>query len=87
MVIGVSPDSKTSHQKFREKHGLEFLLLSDVNRKVASLYGVLKEKTVKGKKRMGIERSTFIIDEKGVITKAFRKVKVDGHTDEVLGAL
>ena len=87
MVIGVSPDSESSHQKFREKHGLEFLLLSDVNREVASLYGVLRVKTVKGKKRMGIERSTFIIDEKGAIIKAFRKVKVDGHTDDVLGVL
>lgn len=86
-MIGVSPDSETSHQKFREKHGLEFLLLSDVNRRVASLYGVLKAKTVKGKKPMGIERSTFIIDEKGAITKVFRKVKVEGHTDEVLGLL
>ncbi len=84
-MIGVSPDTVTSHQKFRQKHGLEFPLLSDVDRKVASLYGVLKEKTVKGKKRKGIERSTFIIDEKGTIAKAFRKVKVDGHVDEVLG--
>jgi peroxiredoxin Q/BCP len=54
---------------------------------VASRYGVLKAKTVKGKKPMGIERSTFIIDEKGAITKVFRKVKVEGHTDEVLGLL
>jgi peroxiredoxin Q/BCP len=60
------------------------LLLSDTDRQVALVYGVLKEKTTKGKKRLAIERSTFIINEKGLIIKIFRKVKVDGHVDEVL---
>lgn len=83
----MSPDSISSHQKFREKYGLEFFLLSDTDRKVAAQYGVLKEKTVKGKKRLGIERSTFVIDEKGKVLEAFRKVKVDGHADVVLDLL
>ena len=85
--MGVSPDSIASHRKFREKYGLEFLLLCDTERTVASLYGVLKEKTSNGKKRFGIERSTFVIDGKGRILEAFRKVKVDGHADAVLNLL
>jgi len=85
--MGVSPDSLESHKKFRAKHGLEFHLLSDPERKVASLYGVLKEKTVSGKKRLAIERSTFVIDEKGIIQAVFRKVKVDGHAEQVLDSL
>jgi len=87
VVLGVSPDSIASHQKFREKYALGFPLLSDAERKVAALYGVLKEKTSKGKTRLGIERSTFVIDEKGKILEAFRKVKVDGHADAVLDLL
>jgi peroxiredoxin Q/BCP len=87
VVIGVSPDSIASHEKFRAKYDLKFPLLSDGDRKVAAKYGVLKEKTVKGKKRLGIERSTFVIDEKGRILEAFRKVKVDGHADAVLDLL
>ena len=83
----MSPDSLASHQKFRDKYGLKFFLLSDTERKVAAQYGVLKEKTVKGKKRLGIERSTFVIDETGKVLEAFRKVKVDGHADEVLDIL
>ena len=80
----MSPDSLASHQKFREKYGLDFILLSDTDRKAAAQYGVLKEKTVKGKKRLGIERTTFVIDEKGKVLEAFRKVKVDGHAEAVL---
>ena len=83
----MSPDSIASHEKFRAKYDLKFPLLSDADRKVAAKYGVLKEKTVKGKKRLGIERSTFVIDEKGKILEAFRKVKVDGHADVVLDLL
>ncbi len=87
MVLGVSPDSIASHAKFREKYGLAFPLLSDTDREVAANYGVLKEKTVKGEKRLGIERSTFVIDEKGVVLEVFRKVKVDGHAEAVLDLL
>jgi len=76
-----------SHRKFREKHDLNFLLLSDTDRQVAFAFGVLKEKTTNGKKQLSIERSTFIINEKGVIIKIFRKVKVDGHVDEVIKVL
>mgnify|MGYP002783175655 CR=1 FL=1 len=81
VIIGVSRDSLKSHDKFIEKYDLPFLLLSDENEVVCNLYGVLKEKTMFGKKSIGIERSTFLIDEKGIIVKAYRKVKVAGHVD------
>ena len=84
LVIGVSPDTEESHRRFREKQALNFLLLSDTDQRVALAYGVLKQKSTNGKKRHAIERSTFIINEKGVIIKIFRKVKVDGHVDEVI---
>ncbi|MGI6457071.1 MAG: thioredoxin-dependent thiol peroxidase [bacterium] len=87
IVLGVSRDSLKSHQKFIEKFNLPFLLLSDENEEVCKRYDVMKEKNMYGKKVMGIERSTFIIDEDGKIKKIFRKVKVDGHTDEVLKIL
>ncbi len=87
IVVGVSRDSIKSHRKFREKHGIKFTLLSDEDEKVCSLYDVIKEKNMYGRKVMGVERSTFIIDEKGKIIKIFRKVKVDGHEDEVLDFL
>ena len=74
-------------KKFREKQGIKFRLLSDEDEKVCKLYGVLKEKNMYGRKVMGIERSTFVIDEKGKITRIFRKVKTDGHETEVLDAL
>ncbi len=83
----MSPDPIESHKRFRAKHGLEFHLLSDPERKVAAAYGVLKEKTVSGKKKPAIERSTFIIDEDGIVKEVFRKVKVDGHAHQVLEAL
>ncbi len=73
--------------KFREKQGIKFTLLSDEDEEVCTLYGVLKEKNMYGKKVMGVERSTFVIDEKGKIIRLFRKVKVDGHEGEVLSAL
>lgn len=87
VVIGVSPDSIKSHKKFREKHSLNFFLLSDPEKKVAEKYGAFGEKKVCGKVKKGIIRSTFIIDEKGKIVKTFYNVKVKGHVEEVLKAL
>jgi len=86
-VIGVSPDSIASHQRFQQKQGLNFTLVADVEHELAFKYGVWKEKSMYGRKYMGIERSTFIIDEKGTIIKEWRKVKVSGHVDEVLAAV
>lgn len=83
-VIGVSPDSVKSHIKFKKKHGLSFLLISDPEHKLAETYGVWKEKSMYGKKYMGIERSTFVLNKDGNIEKEWRKVKVKGHVDEVL---
>jgi len=83
-VIGVSPDSINSHKKFKANHDLNFLLLSDPEQKLAEKYGVWKEKSMYGRKYMGIERSTFILDKNGNIAKEWRKVKVKGHVDEVL---
>lgn len=86
-MAGISRDSIASHKKFIEKYTLPFILLSDPDGEVCSLYDVLKEKNMYGKKSIGVERSTFIIDENGIIRKIFRKVKVDGHIDEVLKAI
>lgn len=87
VVLGVSPDSVESHKKFAAKYSLNFPLLSDVEKKVAQAYGVWKEKSMYGRKYMGVERTTFIIDEQGKIDEIFRKVKVDGHIDDVLSEL
>ncbi len=87
IVIGVSPDTPSSHQRFAEKFNLSFPLVSDEKKELAKLYGVWKQKTFMGRKFLGVVRSTFIIDEEGVISRVFRNVKVDGHTDEVLEAL
>jgi len=87
VVLGVSADSAESHERFAEKFGLTFPLLSDPDRVVIKAYGVWKEKNMYGKKSMGIERSTFVIDEKGKIASIFRRVRVDGHTDAVLAVL
>ena len=87
VVIGVSADSASSHQKFAEKHDLVFTLLSDEDKSVLTAYGVWKEKSMYGRKYMGIERTTILIDEKGTITQIFPKVKVSGHVDEVLSKL
>ena len=87
VVLGVSRDSITSHQKFIAKLELPFLLLSDEDGKVCEQYDVIREKTLYGKKVKGIERSTFVIGKDGKIKNVFRKVKVDGHVDEVLAAL
>ena len=82
-VIGVSPDSLSSHKKFKEKQSLNFILLSDPEHTLAEKYGVWKEKSMYGRKYMGIERSTFILNN-GEIEKEWRKVKVKGHVDEVI---
>lgn len=87
VVIGVSPDSAASHAKFADKYSLSFPLLSDESKEVLNKYGVWKEKSMYGRKYMGVERTTFIIDEKGIISHIFPKVKVEGHVDEVLAAL
>jgi peroxiredoxin Q/BCP len=87
VVLGVSPDSVASHGKFREKYDLNFPLLADEDHRVAEAYGVWKEKSMYGRKYMGIERSTFLIDEKGVVIEAWRKVKPNGHAELVAGAL
>jgi peroxiredoxin Q/BCP len=86
-IIGVSLDGKESHQKFIKKFGLPFPLLSDEDAAISKAYGVYKEKNMYGKKYWGIERSTFVIDPEGKLKAIFRKVKVDGHADEVLKAL
>jgi peroxiredoxin Q/BCP len=87
VVVGVSADSVASHQKFADKYKLAFPLLSDEKKEMIKKYGVWKEKSMYGRKYMGIERTTFLIDRKGVIVKIFPKVKVNGHVDEVLEAL
>jgi peroxiredoxin Q/BCP len=87
IVLGVSKDSVASHQKFKAKHDLPFTLLSDPDGKVCELYGVWQEKSLYGRKFMGIVRSTFVIDEKGKISRVFPKVKVKGHVDEILASL
>ena len=84
VVLGVSPDSVDSHQKFKSKFDLNFALLSDPDHKIAEAYGVWKEKSMYGRKYMGIERTTFVIDEKGKIAGIYEKVKVDGHAAAVL---
>ena len=86
-VLGVSTDSEKSHQKFISKYQLPFDLLADVDKKIVEDYGVWGEKSMYGRKYMGIERITFVIDATGRIKAAFRKVKVPGHVDEVLAAL
>ena len=83
-VIGVSPDSVKSHLKFQEKQNLNFILLSDVEHTLADAFGVWVEKSLYGRKYMGIERSTFVLDEHLNIVKEWRKVKVKGHVDEVI---
>ena len=87
VVVGVSVDSVMSHQKFKEKYDLPFPLISDPDKELVQSYGVWKEKTNYGRKYMGTERTTVVIDEQGRIAKIFNNVKVDGHTDKVLEAL
>ena len=87
VVIGVSKDSEASHDKFRKKYELGFTLVSDSNGAICAAYGVWVEKLNYGKKYMGIERSTFLIDKKGLIRQVWRKVRVDGHVAKVLEAV
>lgn len=87
VVLGISPDSPQSHERFAGKYSLPFPLLADEDHSVAELYGVWTEKTNYGRKYMGIERSTFVIGPDGVVRKAFRKVKVAGHVEQVLEAI
>jgi peroxiredoxin Q/BCP len=87
VVLGVSPDSPASHEKFRAKYKLPFTLLADEGHKVAEKYGAWREKNMYGKKSMGIVRSTFVIDAAGTVAKVFKAVKVDGHDEQVLAVL
>jgi len=86
-VAGISADSSDSHAKFAARHDLNFPLLADPGNKVCRLYGVYKMKSLYGRDFMGIERTTFVIDKSGVVRRVFPKVKVNGHTDEVIAAL
>ena len=86
-VLGISPDTETSHVKFKEKHGLPFTLLADPDHSTAEAYGVWVEKRNYGKTYMGVERSTFVVDRDGNVAKAMRRVKPDTHAADVLAAL
>lgn len=85
-VIGVSPDEPARHVKFKQKYGLTFTLLSDTEKTLANAYGVWVEKQNYGRSYMGVERSTFLIDKSGVVTKAWHRVRVPGHVADVLAA-
>ena len=85
-ILGISPDTVASHDKFKAKMQFPFELLSDTDNAVATLFAVYKEKSMYGRKYMGIERSTFLIDAKGVLRQEWRKVRVPGHVDAVLAA-
>ncbi len=87
VVFGVSRDSLSSHERFREKQGFQFDLLSDPDEKLCRLFDVIREKNMYGRKVMGIERSTFLIDQQGVLRQEWRKVRVKGHIAEVLDAV
>lgn len=87
VVLGVSTDSIESHGKFRDKYDLNFPLLADVDHSVAEKYGAWREKNMYGKKSLGIQRSTFLIDPAGKVAKVWKAVKVDGHDEQVLEAL
>ena len=87
VVLGVSPDSTTSHVKFKDKYELPFTLLADEDHSTAEAYGVWVEKSMAGKTFMGVERSTFVIDADGNVAKVMRRVKPDTHADDVLAAL
>lgn len=87
VVLGVSADTVESHEKFRDKYELNFPLLADEDHKVAEKYGAWREKNMYGKKSMGIQRSTFLIDSAGKVAKVWKRVKVDGHDSQVINAL
>ncbi|MDX2257845.1 MAG: peroxiredoxin [Hyphomicrobiaceae bacterium] len=84
VILGISPDSTESHCKFKAKHDLAVTLLADTDKEAATAYGVWVEKSMYGKKYMGVERSTFLIDATGKVAKAWSKVKVNGHVADVL---
>ncbi len=86
-VLGISADTPEKQKKFKQKYDLPYTLLADTDKKVCNAYGVIKEKNMYGKKVMGIERTTFLIDGHGKIARIFPKVKADGHAEEVLAAL
>lgn len=86
-VVGVSPDSEKSHQKFIEKFGLKFNLIADTEKEILEAYGVWGEKSMYGRKYMGVFRTTFVIDEKGVIEEVFEKVQTKDHTKQIIEAL
>jgi peroxiredoxin Q/BCP len=86
-IVGVSRDTPESHRKFKTKFSIPFTLLADTESKLCDAFGVIVEKTMYGKKRKGIARSTFLVDEKGKIAKVWPKVNVDEHADEVLSSL
>ncbi|HED15509.1 MAG TPA: peroxiredoxin [Gammaproteobacteria bacterium] len=87
LVLGISRDSIKSHENFRTKQSFKFDLLSDEDEKACKMFDVIKMKNMYGKKVRGIERSTFLIDDKGVLRREWRKVKVDGHIEELLQAI
>lgn len=87
LIVGVSRDSLKSHDNFRQKYRLKFDLLSDEHEKICRLFDVIKQKSLYGRKFMGIERSTFLIDAKGMLRREWRKVSVKGHAQEVLDAV
>jgi peroxiredoxin Q/BCP len=86
-IVGISPDSAASHKKFKAKHDLSLRLLADDTKATAEAYGVWVEKSMYGRKYMGVERSTFLIDDKGKVVKSWRKVKIPGHAEAVLEAV
>lgn len=87
VVLGVSPDSVASHKKFKAAYKLNFPLLADADHKVAEKYGAWREKTLYGKKSMGIQRSTWLIDADGKVARVWKKVNVDGHDEQVIEAI
>ncbi len=86
-IVGISPDSAASHAKFKSKHDIALQLVADQEKVAANAYGVWVEKSMYGRKYMGVERSTFLIDSNGKIARSWRKVKVPGHVDDVLAAV
>ena len=86
-VVGVSPDDEKSHAKFAQKFSLPFPLLADAGAEVASRYGVWQEKNMYGRKSMGVVRTTYLVDPKGVVAHRWDKVKVDGHVEDVLATV
>lgn len=86
-MLGISKDSPNAQKKFKDKYSLPYMLLADEDKKLSEAFGVLKEKNMYGRKTMGIERTSFLVDAQGRIAKIFRKVKPEGHAQEVLAEL